>query len=267
MKRSIDLSRYSSIRIGPRVAIEVINEIDPLFDREYTILGKANNTLISPTPPPLAILGRPFNSIHLEGNRLVVGGATPTGRIVAFCQRHNIGGLEFLAKIPGTIGGAIKMNAGAGGHEIKDRLCQIRTAYGVLPAKELGLAYRRSRIDTIIYQASFTIEAGFDHALYQQIRSIAQRQPKEPSAGSCFKNPPGHYAGALLESVGLRGFRRGGMAFSPKHANFLINLGGGTFDEAVALIQLAKKRVYEHFGVVLEEEIIILDTEGSPPPP
>jgi UDP-N-acetylmuramate dehydrogenase len=83
-------------------------------------------------------------------------------------------------------------------------------------------------------------------------------QPKEPSAGSCFKNPVGDYAGRLIEAVGLRGFRRGGAGFSQKHANFLVNLGGATFDEAIWLIDEAKRRVLESFGIALETEIKIV---------
>ncbi len=257
MKKLIDFSRYSSIRIGPKVEVELIDTIDSAFER-YFLVGGANNLLLSPTPPPLATLSKTFDYIRIEDNTLIIGGATPTGKVVSFCKRHNIAGFEFLAKLPGTIGGAVKMNAGVKEHEIKDRLLWIRTHKGIIPASSLNLQYRQTDIDSIIYEAGFICERGFSEELRQKLLQLRSNQPKEPSAGSCFKNPQGDYAGRLIEAVGLKGKRIGNMAFSPIHANFLINLGGGTFKDAIRLIELAKERVYEEFGIRLQEEIIVL---------
>ncbi len=257
MKRRIDFSRYSSIKIGPICEVEVIERIDPRYE-ELFLVGGANNLLLSPAPPPLAILGKNFDYIRIQEGELIVGAATPTGKVVSFCKRHDIAGFEFLAKLPGTIGGAVRMNAGVKEYEIKNVLCWVRTHKGKILAKDLGLAYRKSGIDSIVYEAGFTLQRGYSEKLRQQLLLLRSNQPKEPSAGSVFKNPPGEYAGRLIEAVGLKGKRVGNMAFSPVHANFLVNLGGGRYEEAMALIKEAKERVLNRYGIELQEEIIVL---------
>ena len=257
MKRLIDFSCYSSIKIGPKVEVEIIQEIDAVFE-EYFLVGGANNLLISPSPPPLAKLGKNFDYIKREGEYLFIGGATPTGKVVSFCKKENIGGLEFLSHLPGTIGGAVKMNAGVKEYEIKNALVAITTYQGQEDASSLGLDYRKSNIEKIIYEAIFKIHKGFNEKLRQNLLALRKNQPKVPSAGSCFKNPPNDYAGRLLEAVGLKGFKREDMAFSDMHANFLVNLRKGNFEDALYLINLAKKRVFEEFGIELEEEVILL---------
>ncbi len=257
MKRRIDFSRYSSIKIGPICDVEVIEGIDPRYE-ELFLVGGANNLLLSPTPPPLAILGKNFDYIRIQEGELIIGAATPTGKVISFCKRHDIAGFEFLAKLPGTIGGAVRMNAGVKEYEIKNVLCWVRTYKGKILAKDLGLAYRKSGIDSIVYEAGFTLQRGYNEKLRRQLLSLRSNQPKEPSAGSVFKNPTGEYAGRLIEAVGLKGKRVGNMAFSPVHANFLVNLGGGRYEEAMALIKEAKERVLNRYGIELQEEIIIL---------
>ena len=257
MKKCIDFSRYSSIKIGPICDVEVIEGIDPEYE-ELFLVGKANNLLLSPAPPPLAILGKNFDYIRIQEGELIIGAATPTGKVVSFCKRHDITGFEFLAKLPGTIGGAVRMNAGVKEYEIKNVLRWVLTHKGKILTKDLGLAYRKSGIDSIVYEAGFTLQRGYSEKLRQQLLLLRSNQPKEPSAGSVFKNPPGEYAGRLIEAVGLKGKRVGNMAFSPVHANFLVNLGGGRYEEAIALIKEAKERVLNRYGIELQEEIIIL---------
>ena len=256
-KRCIDFSRYSSIKIGPTIDVAIIDTIDKENEKLF-LIGKANNLLLSPTPPPLGILGKNFDYIRIENNELIIGAATPTGRVLSFCKKHNIAGFEFLAKLPGTIGGAVKMNAGVKEYEIKEHLLWIRTYKGIIPASDIQMEYRKTDIDAIIYEAGFHLAFGYDEALRQKLLVLRKNQPSEPSAGSVFKNPPGEYAGRLIEAVGLKGKRVGNMAISSMHANFLVNLGGGTFEEAITLIEEAKSRVQNRYGIALEEEIIIL---------
>jgi UDP-N-acetylmuramate dehydrogenase len=124
--------------------------------------------------------------------------------------------------------------------------------------EDIPHGYRYANLGGIATAARFRIRRGFDEALLQALADLRANQPKDPSAGSAFKNPPGDAAGRLIDAVGLKGYRHGGMAWSQVHANFLVNLGGGTYDEAIDLIELAKKKVHKQFDIALDEEIIIL---------
>ncbi len=261
MTRKIDFSRYSSIRIGPVAEVTLLDE--PVSPAEGSfVVGGANNLLLSPTPPPLVMLSKRFDYIRLEGEYLIVGGATRSGRIFSFCRRHNIGGFEYLGKLPGTLGGLLKMNAGMKEEEIFDRLVSLRTQSGEKPKERIPHGYRHSRIDGIVFEGKFSIRKGFDMARLERFSRMRAKQPGEPSAGSVFKNPPGEFAGRLIEAVGLKGKRIGDAMFSSLHANFLINLGSATFEDAYTLIELAKAEVKARFGIMLEEEVIVLGRNG-----
>ena len=151
------------------------------------------------------------------------------------------------------------MNAGLKEYEIFNHLVALRTATGWLPKAVVPHGYRTTGIKGVVFEAAFEIDKGFDPVKVEMFKKMRSNQPGDPSAGSAFKNPPGDYAGRLLEAVGLKGCRLGGMAFSDKHANFLVNLGEGTFEEAAELLETAKKRVYEAFGITLEREVIVID--------
>ena len=256
--RRIDFSRFSSIKIGPTVDVLVLEKGDvPPSDR--LLIGHANNLLVSSDPPPLMMLGKDFDYLKIEGERLIIGAATPTGKILSFCRRHDIGGFEFVAKLPGTLGGMLAMNAGVKAHETFDRLIDVTTERGVFAREAIPHGYRYAELPGIALEASFAIERGYDAVLAKELLKLRANQPREPSAGSAFKNPPGDFAGRLIEAVGLKEHRIGGMAFSGMHANFLVNLGRGSFGEAIALIDLARERVRDAFGIELEPEIKIID--------
>lgn len=251
----IDFSKYSSVRIGGIFDVEVLNEM-----REFdgVIIGGANNLLISPNPPKMGILGSEFDYIKLENGVLKIGAKTPSSKIYKFTKDNNIGGFEFVKKIPGTLGGMIKMNAGVKEYEISNLLLNITTSKGVAPANECGFSYRHSNIDGVIFEASFKIIREFDEALSNKLNQKRFNQPKGASFGSCFANPAGDHAGRLLEAAGMKGYRIGGCGFSEIHANFLINYGSGSFNDAIELINLAKNRVAELFGIELRCEVVIL---------
>jgi UDP-N-acetylmuramate dehydrogenase len=257
MQREIDFSKYSSIKIGQIESVRLIDSIIKLPD-EYCLIGGANNLLISPTPPPLAMLSKRFDYIKIENNFLYIGAATKSGRVHSFCKKHNIKGFEYLSKLPGTMGGLIKMNAGMKEDEIFNSLYMIKTIHGYIPKEDIAHGYRFTNINDIVYEAVFEIREGFDISKVEAFSKMRKNQPKEPSAGSCFKNPPNNFAGKLLDIAGLKGFKVGDMAFCETHANFLINLGNGTFEDAIKLIELAKKKVFEKSGVMLELEIKIV---------
>lgn len=257
MTKTIHFSTYSSIKIGPSVDVLILDTIQALPEN-YRLIGGANNLLLSPTPPPLAMLGKPFDFIRLEENILHVGGATKSGQILSFAKKHDLANFELMQKLPGTLGGMIAMNAGLKEWEIFNHLIAVRTEKGWISKEDIEHGYRYAKIEGIVYEATFTCQKGFDESLLAMFKKMRDNQPKEPSAGSCFKNPVGHYAGKLIEEAGFKGKRIGQMMFSNVHANFLVNLGGGTYEDALTLIQDVQNKVLKRFGVKLEEEIIIL---------
>jgi len=256
MTKTIYFKKYTSIHIGSKHKVKIINEIGQYLN--YTIIGRGNNLLISNNSPKLAILGDDFNYIFIKNDKLIVGAATTSGKLLQFCKKHNIANMEFLAKLPGNIGGLTKMNAGLKQWEIFNYIDSIKTYKGYIPKENIDYTYRKANIDDIIYEVVFNLEYGFDIQKQNMFIKLRDNQPNLPSAGSCFKNPKEHSAGYLLEKVGLKGYNIGDMAFSSIHANFLVNLGNGTFDEAIKLINLAKKRVFETYNIQLQEEIVVL---------
>ncbi len=256
MNKVIDFKKYSSIHIGKQYNVKVINNINDYLD--YTIIGRANNLLISNNPPPLAILGDEFDYIIQKDSKLIVGAGTSSGKLLTFCRKNNIANFEFLAKLPGTIGGLTKMNAGLKEWEIFNYIDSLTTQNGIFKKEDINYSYRETKIDGIIFEVVFNIEYGFSKANQDLFISMRDNQPSLPSAGSCFKNPQDNSAGYLIENVGLKGHTIGGMQFSSVHANFLVNLGSGTFDEAIELIQIAQKKVSDKFNINLELEIVIL---------
>ena len=257
MTKTINFSTFSSIKIGPVLDILLLDSITPL-PKGYKLIGGANNLLVSPTPPPLAMLSKDFDFIHVEGNTLHIGGATPSGKILSFTKKHDLAGFEMMQKLPGTLGGMVAMNAGLKEWEIFNDLIAIRTENGWIKKAHIEHGYRFAHIHGVVYEATFACNKSFDENLLTLFKKMRDNQPKEPSAGSCFKNPVGNFAGKLIEEVGFKGKQVGNMMFSNVHANFLVNLGGGTYEEAITLIAEVKEEVLKRFGVKLEEEIIIL---------
>ena len=257
MTKQIDFSKFSSIKVGPVTDVIVVNNCSE-FPKDAHIIGSCSNILISNTPPPLSMLSKAFDFIMIKDDLLHIGAATPSGKIVSFCKKHDIGGFEFLSHLPGKLGGLVKMNAGLKEYEIFNDLVWLRTCEGVFPKEALEFGYRHTKIEGLILEAAFRFKRGFDATKVEMFRKMRSNQPATPSAGSCFKNPPGDYAGRLIEAVGLKGKRVGGMGWSEVHANFLVNYGGGTFDEAMALIEEAEQKVLQHYNIALEREIVVL---------
>ena len=253
--KQIDFSRYSSIKIGPKVNVKIIEEIADYS--EYQIIGRANNLLVSNTPPAFAILGEAFDYINKKDDKLYVGCATSSGKLLSYARKNNIANLEFIAKLPGNLGGLVKMNAGLKTWEIFNYIDKIKTKDGYIKKEDINYSYRNTKIDTIVYEVVFNIEYGFCKEKLKEFNKMRDNQPQMPSAGSCFKNPKGDFAARLIQEVGLKGFKKGNMAFSDVHSNFLVNFGNGKYEEAIFLIEEAKKRVKESFDIDLEEEIII----------
>ncbi len=254
--KKIDFNRFSSIKIGGVRKVKIIKDYESLND--HFIIGGCNNILLSNEPKKLAILDKKFDFIKLNNDHLHIGAATKSNALLKFAKQHNLANFELLQKLPGTIGGMIKMNAGLKQHEIFNHLLQIRTSQGWIDKKDINYSYRHTDINGIIYEAKFELNYGFDANLLAHFKTLRDNQPNYPSCGSCFKNPKDDFAGRLIEAVGLKGKNINEISFSQKHANFLINKGDGTFNDAKKLITLAQKRVFEEFGKKLELEIVIV---------
>jgi UDP-N-acetylmuramate dehydrogenase len=157
------------------------------------------------------------------------------------------------------MGGLVYMNAGLKEHEIFNHIISIKTCAGFKPKDAIEFGYRYTNIYEPILEVTLALSFGFDENKVSLFKNMRSNQPSTPSAGSCFKNPPGDYAGRLIEEAGLKGVRVGDMEFSTQHANFLVNHENGKFEDAIYLILEAQKRVFEKFDIWLECEIAVLD--------
>jgi UDP-N-acetylmuramate dehydrogenase len=201
-----------------------------------------------------------------DGDRLVLSAGAPVSRLVQRAQAAGLTGCEFAGGIPGTLGGAAAMNAGTRIGEMKDVVerVEVATASGLrwIPAAELGFAYRTCRLPpgSVVTRVAFRLRRGdlaASRSVLEADREHRRRtQPLHlPTWGSTFRNPPGDHAGRLIEAAGLKGHRIGNAMWSDLHANFVVNLGGATARDCLALVRLARERVRERFGVELELEL------------
>ncbi len=255
--KTIDFSKFTSIKVGQKEEVLIIEKGDEIPENRR-LIGHGNNLLISTNPPPLMMLGKDFDFITIEGNILTIGAATPTGKILSFVKKHNIAGFEFISKLPGSMGGMLAMNAGVKEYEIFNILDSIQIDGKWHNKDNIEHGYRFAQLNGIATEARFIVKYGFDATLLNNLVSLRSNQPKEPSAGSLFKNPPNDHAGRLIEAVGLKGKRIGGMIWSDVHANFLVNLGGGTYTDAMELINMAKEKVKNEFNIELINEVEII---------
>ena len=254
MYKIIDFSKFSSIKIGPKIKVKIIDEFN--YSNEF-LIGNATNTLISPYAKNLGILNKRYDFIEYKNGLLRVGGKTKNRKVYKFCKENNLGGFEFLAHLPGTIGGSIKMNAGVKEEEISNNLVALKTDK-LREKSEFDFSYRYSNINEPIFEAIFEIKRDYDPLIDKKLKLLRKNQPNLPSLGSVFKNPKGDFAGRLIEEVGMKGMTKGGIMVSEIHANFFVNIGKGKFEDMIYLINLSKKRVFEKFGILLQEEIKII---------
>jgi len=238
----------------------------------YLVLGGGSNLLVRDGGFRGVVLHLEgvFTQLNVEGKRVWAGAGVRLSRLVAFCSKLALSGVECLAGVPGTVGGAVRGNAGAFGGSIADHLVAVRllTSEGdehVFSRDRMEFSYRRSSLPEgcVILEAAFDLEQGDTGEIRRRISAnLVQRNRGQPvewrSAGSVFKNPPGEYAGRLVEKAGLKGVRVGGACISPKHGNFIINLGGATATDILALIDLMQRQVREKMQVELELEVRVV---------
>lgn len=239
----------------------------------YFILGNGSNLLVGDGGYRGAVIQiyRNMSSVTVEGNEITAQAGALLSAVAAAAKNASLTGFEFAGGIPGTIGGAVVMNAGAYGGEMKDVLTEVTVmnAEGdifTLPTEELELGYRTSIIKTagyIVLEAKIRLKEGDPEVIRETMKDLTIRrttkQPLEyPSAGSTFKRPEGYFAGKLIMDSGLAGYQVGGAQVSEKHCGFVVNAGGATARDVRTLMDNVRDIVYKKYGVTLEPEVKFL---------
>jgi UDP-N-acetylmuramate dehydrogenase len=235
------------------------------------ILGAGSNILVSESGVKALVIKLDsafFKRISSKGNILSCGSGVMLPRLIMYSKRHSLSGLELLAGIPGSVGGALAMNAGSWGRSIVELAQEVRVlGYDgrekIIPKQKIKYSYRKCSLARyIILGADFKLKKSSAAMIYSSIKEYLRRRrlsqdSSYPNAGCIFKNPPGESAGRLIELCGLKGRASGGALISPKHANFILNAKGASSSDILKLILLAKKRVKDKFNLNLHPEIKI----------
>ncbi|MDD4517655.1 MAG: UDP-N-acetylmuramate dehydrogenase [Limnochordia bacterium] len=273
------LGRHTSLQVGGRaaavVSVDNVEELVRLVDHllrwgiSYYVLGRGTNVLVSDRGFQGAVikLGDGFGRVDVEGELLKVGAAVPLPRLAVVAARAGLTGLEWSAGIPGSLGGAVMGNAGAYGGTMADLVQSVGVFYperGVITheASALGFSYRKLVLPFeggIILGSQLRLKKGANEEIWARMENYKlerrRKQPlKLPNAGSVFCNPPGDYAGRLIEAAGLKGLRVGDAAISDQHANFIVNLGHATAADILKLLILIRQRILAEKCVVLKLE-------------
>ncbi len=286
VKEQEPMSAHTTFRIGgpadffveiqtEEALIKVI-EYCKETETNYFILGNGSNLLVHDEGyQGVMISTRGLSGIEFgkelqaDGKlKVTAGSGVMLSNLASKVAAKGLKGFEFASGIPGTLGGAVTMNAGAYGGEIKDVICSAKVlmqdgTLQILSKEELELSYRHSIIqeeNMIVLEATFAFESGDEEQIQTTIRELnGRRREKQPleygSAGSTFKRPEGHFAGKLIQDAGLRGYRCGDVMVSEKHCGFVVNVGKGTYAQAMEVIEHVQKTVDAEFGVKLELEV------------
>jgi UDP-N-acetylmuramate dehydrogenase len=252
-QENIPLAEYTTFKIGgPAKYFLVAKTTDDLIEAvdftksknlPYFILGGGSNLLISDKGFDGLVIKIPNSKFKIQNSKIIAEAGVPLGKLVKCSIDAGLTGLEWAVGIPGTVGGAVKVNAACFGGNMKDLVKKVK------------------KIDDIIISVELKLKKGNQEKskriIKEFIKKRKQTQPIEyPSAGCIFKNPPGQFAGQLIEQSGLKGKQIGQAMVSEKHANFIINLGGAKANDVLKLINLIKKSVKDKFNLDLEEEIV-----------
>jgi len=262
---------------GLQTAVQVLNR----NHYPYFILGRGTNLLVQDAGMrAVAIsLEEGFSQVECTdpSGRVRAGAGLRLSRLLRFCLKQSLGGLEFIAGIPGSVGGALRMNAGTHAGEMADvceavHLLLSDGALVRLGRTKLRFSYRTLELPpaAVVVEVEFLLTPSSREQIRKRVLSLLkvrkEKQPwRLPSAGSVFKNPPGDFAGRLIEAAGLKGVRIGDAQISPKHANFIVNRGQARAKDILALIQLAQEKVSQKFGVQLELEIEVVGNHHNAP--
>lgn len=277
------MSSHTTFRIGGPAEVfampenyEQIGAVLTLCDQEqlpYFVLGNGSNLLVSDSGYRGVIIqmDRNMEEIRLEGNEIHACAGALLSSIAVAARNASLTGFEFAGGIPGTLGGAVVMNAGAYGGELKDVLKEavVMDREGkifTIPVEKLEMGYRTSVIKTagyLVLEAVIALKKGDPEKIRATMKDLSDRRTEKqpldcPSAGSTFKRPEGYFAGKLIMDSGLRGYRIGGAQVSEKHCGFVINAGGATAKDVRALMDHVISTVQEKYGVTLEPEVKFL---------
>ncbi len=234
-------------------------------------LGRGSNLLVADEGfDGIAIDFGALDAIAFEGASVRAEAGARMGRLARQCAAHALAGLEFMATVPGNVGGGVAMNAGAFGQQVSDTLQAVHLLHRdgreeTRPAADLAMGYRRARLPAgaLVIEAEFALTPDDAAAIRERMRAMRERrgetQPlNQPNCGSVFKNPPDDHAARLIEAAGLKGRAIGGARISERHANFIVNEGRAKAADVLALIRLAREEVAARFGVRLEPEVRIV---------
>ncbi len=276
--RDEPLAPHTSLRIGGpaeyflRVASQgdLIGAIRVARENELPVfvLGGGTNLLVADPGIRGVVLQNAWSEATVDGTVIEAASGTPLAHVAALAARHGIVGLEWMATVPGTVGGAVHGNAGAFGTETADvlvdaTLMDLNGDTWIATVGELGYAYRTSALQgtpVVCVRARFRGQAGDRRTAVERIKEMAnertRKQPlAQPNTGSIFRNPPGDHAGRLIEAAGLKGRSVGGAVVSAKHANFIVNTGGAKAADVKALMAICQEAVRLRFGVELVPEV------------
>ncbi len=280
----VPMDRYTSFRAGGRADmliepedIKALKEILAVLKEEeypHMILGNGTNILVKDGGYRGAVIkiGKAFGSIKIDGETMTCGTGCLLSSAAKTAAENSLEGFEFASGIPGSVGGAVFMNAGAYGGEISDILQNVRLVSNDgrkdfrIDTEMMDMGYRHSALhDTgdIAVEAVFRLRKGNKEEIYDKMAELnARRNAKQPvnypSAGSFFKRPEGYFAGKLIQDGGLKGLSVGGAQISELHSGFIINRGGAAASDIIQLMEIVQSRVFDEFGVKLEPEVRII---------
>jgi UDP-N-acetylmuramate dehydrogenase len=281
VRRGVSLAELTSLGIGGTTDLlriqrhEAIPDLLKLLDEHgvaHKFLGGGSNLLVVDGELPFVVLqlvkGEP--EISLDGNIASVDAAADLGRTVTFCAKNNLGGMEGLIGVPGTVGGALRMNAGAYGIQIGSYVREVKVYRAaerkieILRGEQISFEYRHTSFapDDMMLAVKLELPSKPYPEILQGIRICNEkRRSSQPlgqkSAGCIFKNPPGGSAGRMIDELGLKGFSHGDARVSERHANFFVNAGQASAADMLALIADVRERVQQAYGVTLENEVVV----------
>ncbi|HOK56315.1 MAG TPA: UDP-N-acetylmuramate dehydrogenase [bacterium] len=278
--KNFSLSQYTSFKCGGNVnyliypekieEVKKIIEVSKKFGNNFIFLGKGTNVLVSDKGfDGIVISTLKMKNFKIEKNKIICECGLKISEILNICIKNSLTGFEFLAGIPGTIGGGIKNNAGLKTKWLSEKIRWIEYLdienLNIIKKekKDIFFDYRKSEFkNEFIWRSEFLLEKGKENEIRKTIKEyMKERMKKQPSgysAGSIFKNPYPYYAGELIEKCGLKGYKIGDCYISEKHANFIINKGKGKSQDVYELIKIIKEKVMEKFNIKLELEIQLI---------